>query len=84
MDTEQIRNSVKQTIASVANLDPALIGDDASYKRDLSLDSLTILEIAVDAESRFGLEISEEELSCVQTVGDTVRLIQKHLCGAPA
>ncbi|HEX7957376.1 MAG TPA: acyl carrier protein [Pyrinomonadaceae bacterium] len=84
MDAEQIRASVRQTVASVANLDLQVVSDDASYKGDLSLDSLTILEIAVDVESQFGIDISDEELSCVQTVGDTVRLIQQHLCGAPA
>jgi acyl carrier protein len=84
MDAEQIRDSVKQTIASVANLDPALIGDDASYRGDLALDSLTILEIAVDAECRFRIKIADEEFSRMQTVGDTVRLIQQQLCDATA
>jgi acyl carrier protein len=84
VDTDQIRASVKHCIASVANIDPASITDDASYKRDLSLDSLMILEIAVDTERQFRITITNEELSCIQTVNDTVRLVQQRLCGAAA
>lgn len=80
MDADEIRACVKHSIASIANLDPASIPDDASYKKDLSLDSLTILEIAVETECAFKIRIDEEELSCMHTVSDTVKLIQQRLC----
>ena len=79
MSTEEIRVAVKQSIANIANLDAAEIGDDASYKKDLQLDSLTILEIAVDAEYKFQVKIPDEELSNILTVGDTVRIVEQYL-----
>lgn len=79
MTTDEIRAGVKQSIASIANLDAAEIGDEASYKEDLMLDSLTILEIAVDAEYKFHVKIPDEELSNVRTVSDTVRIVQQYL-----
>lgn len=79
MSTEEILAAVKQSIANIANLDAAEIGDDASYKEDLQLDSLTILEIAVDAEYKFQVKIPDEELSGIRTVGDTVRIVEQYL-----
>jgi acyl carrier protein len=79
MSTDDIRAAVKQSIASIANLDAAEIGDNASYKEDLQLDSLTILEIAVDAEYKFQVKIPDEELSNILTVDDTVRIVGQYL-----
>jgi acyl carrier protein len=83
MSTDEIRVAVKQSIAHIANLDAGEIGDSASYKDDLQLDSLTILEIAVDAEYKFQIKIPDEELSNIRTVDDTVRVVQQYL-SAPA
>jgi acyl carrier protein len=79
MSTDEIRAAVKQSIASIANLDAGEIGDSASYREDLQLDSLTILEIAVDAEYKFQVTIPDEELSNVRTVDDTVRIVERYL-----
>jgi acyl carrier protein len=81
MTTDEIRATVKGSIAKIANLDNADISDHASYKDDLKLDSLTILEIAVDAEYQFKIKIPDEELGTIQTVDDTVRLVQQYLSG---
>ena len=79
MSTDEIKVAVKQSIASIANLDAQEIGDDDSYKDDLQLDSLTILEIAVDAEYKFQVKIPDDELSNILTVSYTVRIVQQYL-----
>lgn len=79
MSTDEIRAAVKQSVANIANLDARAIGDDASYKEDLQLDSLTILEIAVDAEYKFQLNLTEDDLASIRTVADTVRIVQQYL-----
>ncbi|MCA1817229.1 MAG: acyl carrier protein [Acidobacteria bacterium] len=79
MNAEEIRAAVKRAISTTANMETAQIGDDASYKDDLQLDSLTILEIAVGLEYEFQIKIPDEQLSEIRSVGDTVRLIQQHL-----
>jgi acyl carrier protein len=83
MSTDEIRAAVKQSIATIANLDAGEIGDHASYKDDLLLDSLTILEIGVDAEYKFQVKIPDEKLSEIRTVDDTVRIVEQYL-SAPA
>jgi len=84
MNIDEIRASVKNSIARITSIDPAEISDSASYKDDLQLDSLTILEIAVDAEYQFQIEIPDEELSEIRTVEDTVKIVQQYLSVAVA
>ena len=79
MNTDEIKASIKSSIARITNLDPSEISDTASYKDDLELDSLTILEIAVDAEYQFQVKIPDELLSEIHTVNDTVSIVQRHL-----
>jgi acyl carrier protein len=45
----------------------------------LQLDSLTILEIAVDAEYQFQVRISYDDLGEIRTVDDTVKMVQQYL-----
>jgi len=79
MNTDNIRATIKASIARITNLDPEDISDNASYKDDLLLDSLTILEIAVDAEYQFNVKIPDELLSEIRTVDNTVMVVQQHL-----
>ncbi len=79
MNVDEIRASIKSSIVRITNLDPEEISDHASYKDDLLLDSLTILEIAVDAEYQFQVKIPDDLLSEIRTVDDTVRIVQQHL-----
>jgi len=84
MSTDEIRAAVKQSVANIANLDAREIGDDASYKDDLQLDSLTILEIAVDAEYKFQVNLTEDDLASITTVADTVRIVERYLVAPTA
>jgi acyl carrier protein len=79
MSIEEIRAAVKSSIARITSLEPSEISDCASYKDDLQLDSLTILEIAVDAEFQFRIKIPDEQLSDIRTVEDTVNIVQRYL-----
>lgn len=79
MSTEEIRTRVKRSIANITNINFDEIPDNASYKEDLQLDSLTILEIAVDAEYQFQVKLSDDDLGVLRTVDDTVRMVQQYL-----
>ena len=79
MTESEIRNGIKKVIANVSDIDLEEIGDAASFKEDLSLDSLVLLEIAVDIGLQFQLDIPEEQLMQLHTVQDTVALVQQCL-----
>jgi len=82
MTNDEIRAIVKHSIARITSISPEEIADNASYKGDLKLDSLTILEIAVDTEYQFKIRILEDELSAIDTIEDTVNIVQQHLSAA--
>lgn len=84
MDVQTIKATIKQSIHQVTGIDPATISDSASFTDDLGLDSLSILEIAVSVESQFKFQATDEELSSIRTVEDTVALIKRRMCVAVA
>lgn len=48
---------------------------EKSFADDLDIDSLTMVEIAVLTEERFGVTIPEDELANLKTVGDAVNYV---------
>ena len=80
MNIEEIKATVKKSIAKVTAIPAEKILDSASYVDDLGLDSLSILEIAVDVETHFKFQASDEELASIRTVADTVELVRKKIC----
>jgi acyl carrier protein len=80
MSADEIREKIKRSIARITYIDPEKIDDFASYKDDLAIDSLSILEIVVDVEYQFQINVPEDELSAIRTLSDTVNTVQKYLC----
>jgi acyl carrier protein len=81
MDGREICNKIKEAIAKISDIDVADITDTASFQDDLGLDSLVLLEISVDIEIQFGLEVHEDDLKQLQTVQDAVEFVQQALLG---
>lgn len=51
MDVNEIRRKTKDSISRITGIPVDDIADSASYREDLGLDSLAMLEIAVDAST---------------------------------
>jgi len=75
MDATQIGTTIKESIARITGIPLDQISDTASYTEDLGLDSLAMLEIAVDAEMSFNVKIPDERLPEIKTIADAVRII---------
>ncbi len=56
------------------------IKDESRFKEDLQLDSLDVIELSVDVEIEFAIEITDDEMEKVVTFNDAVELIAKILC----
>lgn len=79
MELETIKAKIKEAIHEVTGLDAATISDSASYIDDLGLDSLAILEIAVAVENQFKFHASDDELSSIRSVEDTIALVKRRI-----
>ncbi|HZF12519.1 MAG TPA: acyl carrier protein [Thermoanaerobaculia bacterium] len=79
MEAPEIRSKIKQIIAQVAGLDPAKIGDHATLRDELNLDSLSLLEIGVDVDYAFKLGLPDERYREVASLDDMVALVEGHM-----
>ena len=68
---------VRDIIAKQLDIDPAIIAMDSKLIDDLKADSLDIVELIMDLEQEFGVEIPDEELPKVQTVADIVGFLDQ-------
>lgn len=80
MEPVAITNKVKESICKVTGCSVDSISDSAAFVDDLGLDSLAILEIAVDLENTFKIRATDEELQKIRSVDDSVALILRHTC----
>jgi acyl carrier protein len=78
MEPRTITNKIKEIIGRVTGCSPEGISDSATFVDDLGLDSLAILEIAVDMENEFKVRASDEELQGIRSIQDSVALILRH------
>ena len=75
MDEAGVRQKIKELISNVTNITTEEIGDEASLRDELDLDSLSLLEIGVDVDYEFRLGLPEESLQRIGSVDDAVALV---------
>ncbi|MDH4387391.1 MAG: acyl carrier protein [Fimbriimonas sp.] len=54
---------------------------EASFTEDLGADSLDVVELVMAFEDEFGIEIPDEEVGEIKTVGNAVDYISKKVAG---
>jgi len=84
MEPEIVTARVKEIIGSITGISPGNMSDSANFVDDLGLDSLAILEIAVDVEKTFKVKASEEQLQGIRSIQETVELILQQSCAQVA
>jgi acyl carrier protein len=72
MDEKDILEGLGEIVEEIAGIDPADVQPDKSFVDDLDIDSLSMVEIAVAAQDKFGVEIPDDELKDLKTVKDVV------------
>ena len=76
MSNEDILAGLGEIVEEVAGVAAADVTADKSFTDDLDIDSLSMVEIAVQAEDKFGVKIPDDELANLKTVGDAVDYIE--------
>lgn len=66
---------LKEIVEEVAGVSASLIELDKNFTDDLDVDSLSMVEVVVAAEERFGVKIPDEAVTDLVTVGDAVNFI---------
>ena len=73
---DEVRAGLAEILNEVADVDASDVTDDKSFTDDLDVDSLSMVEVAMAAEEKFGVKIPDDELPKLRTVGDAVNYIQ--------
>ena len=73
--TTDVLAGLKEIVEEVAGIPAASIELDKSFSDDLDVDSLSMVEVVVAAEERFGVKIPDDKVSDLATVGDAVDFI---------
>ena len=79
IDSETIRDTIRESVNRITGIPPNEIHDSSRYREDLGLDSLSALEVMVDIEYAFKIKVSEEHLQAIESVQDTIQLVQDYL-----
>ena len=67
---------IKAIIADVLNIDTDSITEDTTFVDDLGADSLDIFQIIMGIEEEYDIELDNESVEQIQTVGDAVEAIR--------
>ncbi|OIJ13198.1 acyl carrier protein [Anaerobacillus alkalilacustris] len=69
---------ITKIIVDRLGVDEAEVKPEATFKEDLGADSLDVVELVMELEDEFDLEISDEDAEKIATVKDVVDYINSH------
>lgn len=69
-------NRVQRIIVDRLDVDAAEVTMEASVKDDLGADSLDVMDLILELEDEFSMEISDDQAEKINTVGDIVTYIE--------
>lgn len=75
----EIEEKVFQIVSEQMSVEKGELSRETSFVNDLNADSLDTVELVMELEDEFDLNIPDEEAEKLKTVGEAIDYIQKHL-----
>ncbi len=72
MTQEEILAGLSEIIDEIAGVPADEVTPEKTFIEDLDIDSLSMVEIAVAAQDKFGVEIPDDQLKDLKTVQDVI------------
>jgi acyl carrier protein len=79
VDKTEVEARVRKVLAEQLAVDESQVVPDARFAEDLNADSLDLVEAVLALEEEWSIEIPEEEMDGVKTVGQAVQLVASKL-----
>jgi len=77
LSQQEILAGLAEIVNEVAGIPAADVQLDKSFTDDLDVDSLSMVEVVVAAEEKFGVRIPDDDVKNLKTVGDAVSYIEE-------
>ena len=78
MTEQEILTGLGEIVEEIAGVPADEVTPGKSFVDDLDIDSLSMVEIAVAAQDKFGVEIPDDQLKDLTTVQDVVNFVAKN------
>ena len=75
----EIKEKITNIIVNKLNVEPSIVTDDAEFINALGADSLDIVELIMDIEHEFNINIPDNMTEKIVTVGDAVKVVESML-----
>ena len=76
MSDEQIRQRVIDIVCEHLAVNKDQVTDNTSFIEDIGADSLDIVELVMELEEEFDIQIPDEQAEKIKTVGEAVEYIK--------
>jgi acyl carrier protein len=77
MSETEVLAGLADIVNEVTGIPASDVQMDKSFTDDLDVDSLSMVEVVVAAEEKFGVSIPDDEVKNLKTVGDAVAFIER-------
>jgi acyl carrier protein len=85
MTEQEIFESFRKSLEDFAGVPASDVTRGADLADDLNVDSLSMVEVVVSAQDKFGIEIPDADLKYLRTVQDVIAYVRNaQSAGAPA
>ena len=75
----EISSKVKAIIVDKLVIDQSEVADDSNFMSDLGADSLDTVELIMEFEKEFDLQIPDDEAEKITTVGQAIKYIESQV-----
>ncbi len=74
----EIADKVADIVCQQLDVSPDQVSPETSFINDLGADSLDQVELIMEIENEFDINIPDEEAEKIQTVGEAIKYIEEH------
>jgi acyl carrier protein len=82
MSDQEILTGLAEIVDEVAGVPADQVTPEKTFVDDLDIDSLSMVEIAVAAQDKFGVEIPDDQLKDLKTVQDVIDYVRRSTVSA--
>lgn len=75
MNEQQVYSEVVAILTPFVKANAGNISKESSILKDLQVNSARLVDIVIEIEDKFGIEVQDDDADSIRTVGDAVSLV---------